>query len=161
MRLLRDLCRPGALTIEEFRNYFKYFSDADCAMCDRTIRSLKEEKPDFIFYYTGHTDEVAHKYGWMSPEYMDAIALASQNVEKIIAELPEEYSVVITADHGGHARTHGLDIPEDMTIPIGFYGSQWEKGKELESVGLLNLAPTITTMLGCEVSEDWDGVSLL
>lgn len=158
---LRDLCRPGALAIEEFRNYFKYFSDADCAMCDRTIRSLKEEKPDFIFYYTGHTDEVAHKYGWMSPEYMDAIALASQNVEKIIAELPEEYSVVITADHGGHARTHGLDIPEDMTIPIGFYGSQWEKGKELESVGLLNLAPTITTMLGCEVSEDWDGVSLL
>ena len=67
---LRDLCRPGALAIEEFRNYFKYFSDADCAMCDRTIRSLKEEKPDFIFYYTGHTDEVAHKYGWMSPEYI-------------------------------------------------------------------------------------------
>jgi hypothetical protein len=48
-----------------------------------------------------------------------------------------------------------------MSIPIGFYGPQWEKGKELESVGLLNLAPTITTMLGCEVSEDWDGVSLL
>lgn len=158
---LRDLCRPGSLAREEFSNYYTYGDKADREMCDRAIRSLRTEKPDFIFYYTGNTDEVAHKYGWMSPEYMDAVALASEHVEKLVNALPPEYAMAITADHGGHARNHGLDIPEDMTIPISLYGPQWEKGKELASIRLIDLAPTIAAMLDCEIPADWDGVSLL
>jgi bisphosphoglycerate-independent phosphoglycerate mutase (AlkP superfamily) len=75
--------------------------------------------------------------------------------------LPEGFSMVITADHGGHARTHGTEMPEDMTIPIAFYGPQWEKGKALEQIRLLDIAPTIVDMMGCEAPADWDGVSLL
>ena len=48
-----------------------------------------------------------------------------------------------------------------MTIPIALYGPQWEAGKELECIRLLDLAPTIAAMLGCKPSKDWDGVSLL
>ena len=158
---LRDLCRPGSLAREELCNYYTFGAQADCEMCDRTLRALREEAPDFIFYYTGHTDETAHKFGWMGPEYLKAVDLASANVEKLVAALPEEYSIVLTADHGGHARTHGLDIPEDMTIPIALYGPQWEKGRELDCIRLIDLAPTITAMLGCEPCPDWDGVSLL
>ena len=92
---------------------------------------------------------------------MDAVAWVSENMEKLVHSLPPEYTIVITADHGGHARTHGLDIPEDMTIPIGFCGPLWEKGKKLENVRLIDIAPTIATMLGCEIPADWDGSSLL
>ena len=158
---LRDLCKPGSLSVEAYRNYNIHGSAADCEMCDRTIRALKEEKPDFIFFYTGDADEVGHKYGWLGPEYMDAINLASANLQKIMEALPEEYSVVLTADHGGHGRTHGTEMPEDMTIPIALYGPQWEAGKELECIRLLDLAPTIAAMLGCKPSKDWDGISLL
>ena len=48
-----------------------------------------------------------------------------------------------------------------MTIPISLYGPQWEKGKELASIRLIDLAPTIAAMLDCEIPADWDGVSLL
>lgn len=158
---LRDLCCPGSLDREELCNYYTYGKEADSEMCQRTISAMQTERPDFIFNYTGHTDETAHKYGWMSPEYMDAVAWVSENLEKLVHSLPPEYTIVITADHGGHARTHGLDIPEDMTIPIGFCGPLWEKGKKLENVRLIDIAPTIATMLGCEIPADWDGSSLL
>ncbi len=157
---LRDLCRPGSLALEDFRNYFKYEDQADRQMCARTVELLQTEKPDFIFYYTGHTDEVAHKYGWMTPEYMDAVALASEHMEQIVQALPPEYTMIITADHGGHGRNHGQDVPEDMTIPISLYGAPWEKGKELPCIRLIDLAPTIVDLLGCEIPGNWDGTSL-
>lgn len=158
---LRDLCLPGSLAKSMLCNYYIYGVQADCEMCDYAIRSLENEKPDFIFYYTGNTDEVAHKYGWMSEEYLEAVALASQNVEKLFRTLPNDYSMVLTADHGGHARTHGLNIPEDMTIPIAFYGAPWQRGRELDSIRLIDIAPTIAAMMGCTPSADWDGRSLL
>ena len=158
---LRDLCRPGALSRDIFIDYYAYDNEADKELCRIAVRDIVEEEPDFVFYYSGNSDEKAHKYGWMGQEYMDAIALASEHIEKFIKSLPEGYSVVITADHGGHARTHGTEMPEDMTIPIALYGPQWEKGKELETIRLLDLAPTIVDMLGCEIPDEWDGVSLL
>lgn len=158
---LRDLCRPGALSRDIFINYYTYDNAADIELCQCACRDIAAEQPDFVFYYSGNSDEKGHKYGWMGQEYMDAVALASQNIERIYNALPEGYSMVITADHGGHARTHGTEMHEDMTIPIAFYGPQWEKGKALEQIRLLDIAPTIVDMLGCEAPSDWDGVSLL
>ena len=158
---LRDLCRPGALARDELCEWKVYGNAADIQLCDRCAQAIRAEEPDFVFYYSGNTDEVAHKHGWMGPEYMEAVSLASRNIEKLIGVLPEGYSVVITADHGGHARSHGTEMPEDMTIPIALYGPRWEKGKELETISLLDLAPTILDILGCEIPDEWDGVSLL
>ncbi len=158
---LRDLCRPGALARDIMIDYYAYDNLADIELCDLACRDIKAEEPDFVFYYSGNSDEKGHKYGWLTQEYNDAVELASANLEKLVNALPEGYSLVLTADHGGHGRTHGTEMPEDMTIPIAFYGPQWEAGRELESVGLLDLAPTIAAMLGCEGSDLWDGRNLL
>jgi len=159
---LRDLGRPGSLVRQELCRYYTFGSKADCEMCDRTIEALQDpnQKPDFMFYYTGNTDEVAHKYGWMSDEYLAAVDLASQNVERIVAALPEDYTLIVVADHGGHDRTHGTDMPEDMTIPIIIYGEGWEPGMKLDGASLLDLAPTIAEICGVEPSEEWEGKSL-
>ena len=63
----------------------------------------------------------------------------------------------MTADHGGHGRDHGEDCPEDMTIPMFFYGRCFEKGKQLEGLNLMDLAPTIASLMGANLSREWEG----
>jgi bisphosphoglycerate-independent phosphoglycerate mutase (AlkP superfamily) len=82
-------------------------------------------------------------------------------IHDICADLPAEYSVIVTADHGGHDRTHGENIPEDMSIPVTFHGAQFPAGKELEACDIRDLAPTIVDILGVDPDEEWEGTSVL
>ena len=79
----------------------------------------------------------------------------------MIDEVGSKYTVIVTADHGGHDRIHGTDMPEDMTIPMFFVGEEFEKGKELSSVSILDLAPTISNIMGVQGAKEWEGKSLL
>ena len=72
-----------------------------------------------------------------------------------------KYAIIMTADHGGHDRIHGMDILEDMVIPMCFLGDAFEGGKELSDVSLLNLAPTIAAILGLPAVREWEGKSLV
>ncbi len=158
---LRDLGRPGSLSYQEFCSWYTYEREADCKMCNKAIEYIKEEEPDFLFYYTGHTDEQGHVYGWMSDEYLEAVDLAIDNTRKLIEALPKDYSVIITADHGGHERIHGTKMQEDMTIPMLLYGNLWQKNAEISNVGLLDVAPTIAALLECPIPREWEGTSMI
>ena len=94
-------------------------------------------------------------------EYLKRISIAIDNVKRIIEAYGDEYHVVIMADHGGHDRTHGLDIPEDMTIPFFFIGESFEKGEIKEKLSLLDLAPTICAVMGIYPDSDWEGKSIV
>lgn len=122
---------------------------------------IQEYAPDFVFLYLGGTDEVGHKYGWMSKPYLREVGDAAACITDICASLPKEYSVIVTADHGGHGRNHGENIPEDMKIPVTFRGPRFAPGKELEKLNIKDIAPTIMDLLGVEPSPDWEGVSIL
>ena len=65
--------------------------------------------------------------------------------------------MLITADHGGHDRIHGTELPEDMTIPFFAMGKDFEAGKELENVSILDYAPTVAKLLGTNADKDWEG----
>lgn len=52
-----------------------------------------------------------------------------------------------TDEEGGHDRTHGHDIPEDMTIPVIFCGPRFKKGEVLSGVSIKDIAPTIARLL--------------
>ena len=159
---LRDIVRPGSLAFSFLRSV-KYHDWEDCAKActDAAMDYIKTHDPDFTFLYIAYPDDAGHKFGYMSREYLDAVAFCWEYVERIAKSLPEEYTVIITADHGGHDRTHGLEIPEDMTIPMFFFGQNFEAGKILENVNLKDIAPTVTALLGVETPEDWEGKSLV
>ena len=74
--------------------------------------------------------------------------------------LSGEYTIFLTSDHGGHDRTHGLDIPEDMTIPIFCLGPDFPAGREMPGLTILDVAPTIARLLGAEIPREWEGRSL-
>ena len=160
---LRDLSRPGSLDYSFFHAQYKdpeKDMELERRMTQQTIDYIQQEQPDFLFLYLGYTDEAGHAYGWMGKEYLAAAANASDCIRTLKENLPEEYSLIVTADHGGHARTHGLDIPEDMIIPMLFFGPRFSAGQAVAHVDLRDIAPTIADILEIEMPREWEGTSL-
>jgi phosphopentomutase len=158
---LRDIASPGALKFSTYINaYMKESSDT--VLTDEAIRVIGENKPDFAFLYMVETDEKGgHDNGWMSDEYLRRISIAIDNVKRVIDTFGDEYSVIVMADHGGHDRSHGSTLPEDMIIPLFFYGSEFLGGKEVEGISLLDIAPTIAHLMGIEPEKEWEGHSIV
>jgi predicted AlkP superfamily pyrophosphatase or phosphodiesterase len=158
---LRDIASPGALKFSTYINaYMKESSDT--VLTDEAIRVIGESKPDFAFLYMVETDEKGgHDNGWMSDEYLRRISIAIDNVKRVIDTFGDEYSVIVMADHGGHDRSHGSTLPEDMIIPLFFYGSEFLGGKEVEGISLLDIAPTIAHLMGIEPEKEWEGHSVI
>ena len=73
----------------------------------------------------------------------------------------EDTALIVTADHGGHGRGHGADIPEDMTIPVFVKAPGFAPGSTLENVNIKDLAPTIATLMGVAPAAEWEGKSLI
>jgi len=158
---LRNIGKPGSLIAAEYINAYS-FDHTDAMLTDRALSYIKLAKPDFVFLYMVETDEKGgHDSGWMSETYLDYIKRAFDNVKRVIEEAGEEYTVIVTADHGGHDRIHGTDIFEDMTIPMFFSGDCFEKGKELEGVSILDIAPTIADIMNINTPREWEGKSLV
>jgi predicted AlkP superfamily pyrophosphatase or phosphodiesterase len=167
---LRDLARPGSLAYslmikgrheDTAASPVVTYRQSNDAVTTAAIECMQKKGPDFVFLYLAFSDDAGHKYGWMSPEYFDALENSLQNIRRVLEEKPEEYTVLITSDHGGHGRTHGMDIPEDMRIPIAAFGPDFAPGSQLPDPNLKDLAPTICALLGVAPNEEWEGRSFV
>lgn len=157
---LRDLSRPDHLHTYACINQHKQ-SDTDMKITLAAIDYIKKEDPDFTFIYLGETDEVGgHSVGWMSETYLGCVNKAFKCIQMVHESLPESYTLIVVADHGGHDRSHGTDKPEDMTIPVMIAGPAFEKDKELENVSIKDIAPTVVKLLGVTPAKEWEGKPL-
>ena len=158
---LRDVARPMSLLTAEFLWAYA-LPHTDGLLTDRALRSIRELKQDFVFLYMVETDEKGgHDHGWMTPEYLEYVSCGIDNIKRVLQEVGEDYTVIVTADHGGHDRAHGTELPEDMTIPMFFIGPDFRPGQELHGLSLLNLAPTIADLMGVPRAREWEGTSVL
>jgi len=157
---LRDVARPGSLKFAGYLN--AYAEDAtDGKLTDLALDRMAKSRPDFVFLYMVETDEKGgHDNGWMSPAYLGYISAAIDNVKRVYEAFGDEYTVIVTADHGGHERSHGSDMPEDVTIPMFFLGKRFAAGEALEGVSILDLTPTIADILAVNPAPEWEGKSL-
>ena len=159
---VRDVSRPNSIAHAAFYAGKRIgYIETGRKLADELIDYAKNYKMDFAFLHLACTDWTGHRFGWLSDEYMSAMQSSWNNIEKIISELGDEYTYIITADHGGHDRTHGSEMPEDMTIPVMLCGENFEKGKEIENVKLIDIAPTIAKLIGAEPDEEWEGTALV
>ena len=157
---LRDIALPGALKFATYINAYMQES-GDTVLTDEAEKIIAAHKPDFAFLYMVETDEKGgHDNGWMSQEYLRRISIAIDNVKRIIEKFGQEYSVIIMADHGGHDRSHGTELPEDMVIPLFCFGPDFIPGQMLPETSLLDIAPTIAAVMGIGADREWEGVSL-
>ncbi len=159
---LRDIALPGALKLATYVNAYMQES-GDTVLTDECEKVLSTHKPDFAFLYMVETDEKGgHDNGWMSEAYLKRISIAIDNVKRMIDRFGDEYRVIIMADHGGHDRAHGTEMPEDMTIPFFFYGPEFTPGEIIDrKLSLLDIAPTIAKLLGIPCEHEWEGESLI
>ncbi|MBE6535417.1 MAG: hypothetical protein E7677_02185 [Ruminococcaceae bacterium] len=158
---LRDIARPGALKFATYINAYMKES-VDTELTGEAIKTISENKPDFAFLYLVDTDDKGgHDCGWMSEEYLCRVSIAIDNVKRVFESFSNEYSIIIMSDHGGHDRSHGSTMPEDMIIPLFFYGKDFMAGELTQELSLLNIAPTIAKLMEIEADRDWEGSSVI
>ncbi len=128
---------------------------------------IGQKKPDLCFIHFADSDGAGHAYGWGSPEQIQAFADEDAALAVVIAGIRkagiEKTSLVIlTADHGGHAKTHGSASPEDMTIPWIAWGAGVKKGFTLSApVTTFDTAATALYTLGVPLPASFDGKPVL
>lgn len=155
---LRDLARPGHLHTSLYMNLHQS-EHTDDRLTDACINFVKDVQPDFTFLYLGQTDEMGHSKGWMSDDYLATVNNAVSCIERVYNSLPEGYTMIVTADHGGHERSHGSTLPEDMVIPILFCGPKFEKNSKLEGVSIKDIAVTVAKLLEVPCVREWEGAA--
>ena len=159
---IRDLSRPASLTHACFISGGKLgYEKANPMTADAAINFLTKENIDFAFLYFGYPDAAGHTFGWMGEQYFASLENCWYQIERVVEALGDEYTVIITADHGGHERSHGTELPEDMTIPMIMLGKDVKPGEAFEGANIKDIPPTVVKLLGVEPDEEWEGKSLI
>ena len=159
---IRDLSRPNSLAFSYFCKGRLYgYDKANDIITEAAIDFLTKNETDFTFLYLGYTDMAGHSFGWMSQEYMAAMENSFNNVTKLYNNLPDDYVIIVTADHGGHDRTHGTEMDEDMTIPMMALSKKEHPVFDFANATIKDIAPTVANLLGVSPDEEWEGKSLL
>ncbi len=157
---LRDLARPGSLSHAFFTSGDIYgYETANDQTAEAAKVYLSVDAPDFAFVYFGWPDAAGHSTEWMGEEYLRAVRGCWDKIEMLCRALSDDYLVIVTADHGGHGRTHGSDMPEDMTIPILLWNRSVVSSIR-EGGNIIDIAPTVTSILDVAANGEWEGKTL-
>lgn len=125
---------------------------------DRTLTDVEwylvRRRPNVLFVHIGEPDFAGHRSGWMSHPYGKAVRSADNAVARLVAASDlafgkGNYTLIITADHGGRGRSHGSVITEDVTIPWIAFGRGVREGFELPAgIRTVDTAATMLWLLG-------------
>lgn len=155
---LRDITRPGNLSYAFFIDKKYTLPQGDVAVLEEALRYLSNPQNGFMFVYFGSVDTAGEEYGWMTERYLAQVEFVDNLLGRLIETLPEDATLLIQADHGGHDFRHGTDLPEDMTIPWMMAGPGIRQNYEIENkVTLLDTAPTLARVLSLEAHPQWEG----
>lgn len=141
-------------------------SSADKWMATRTIPAaiqyMRHRRPNLLFVHIGETDYAGHVGGWMSFVYKLAARRADSGVARILEAAEEtfgagNFTILVTADHGGHGHDHGSDHPLDTRIPWIVYGQGVVPGRISEGIRTMDTAATALWLLGVTLPRELDG----
>ncbi len=167
---LRDVADPGSLNLAFLYKLPNY----QCNKADSYLHSepeqmqhlcalLKTMDLQVLFLYLGGTDAAGHAFGWMSDEYLDSITKADRCLGMVLDQMEElgrleQTHTLVLSDHGGHEKTHGTGMDEDMTIPWILHGPGIRQGYELkEPVRIYDTCVTLAHLLDLPMSDQWEG----
>ena len=160
------LQRPGTLDYSQSpRGWFGKWS------ADRTMTDVEEHlltaAPNLLFVHLPDTDSAGHGSGWMSPAYGRAVQRVDAAVSRLLAAADRaygagRYTLIVTADHGGHGRDHGSNDPADVTIPWIAWGQGVTPGEisGADVVDTFDTAATVLYLLGVDRPSAWAGAPI-
>jgi predicted AlkP superfamily pyrophosphatase or phosphodiesterase len=137
---------------------------------ERTVGDVEKylagARPNLLFVHLADPDREGHRSGWMSAAYGRAIHESDLVLARLLAIADRtfgahEYTLIVTADHGGHDRNHGSDDPRDVTIPWIAWGRGVKPGALGTAVQTMDTASTALWLLGLDPPSDWAGTPIL
>lgn len=126
-------------------------------------RYVDTAQPNVLFVHLTDPDAAGHRAGWMSPSYGRAVLAADTAIDALIGLAERTYgrgnfSLIVTADHGGHGRNHGSSDPRDVTIPWIAWGRGVKPGMLASTtIRTMDTAATTLWLLGIHAPVDWAG----
>ena len=156
-----SLQRPGSLDYSQAPGgWFGHWP------ADRTVKDidhyLDTERPHLLFVHFGDPDRAGHDSGWMSRKYGEAVQRVDASIERLMAIAersfgPGNFTMIVTADHGGHDRDHGSSDPRDVTIPWIAWGRAVSPARITRPVQTFDTASTVLWLLGVSKPTVWAG----
>jgi arylsulfatase A-like enzyme len=128
---------------------------------------LEKASPNVLFVHLTDPDAAGHRGGWMSEDYGRGVLAADRAVNRLISIADRVYgvgkfSLIVTADHGGHGTNHGSDDPRDVTIPWIAWGQGVKQGALTQStVRTMDTAATVLWLLAVAEPAEWMGQPVL
>ena len=122
-----------------------------------------KDKPALLFVSINETDEMGHAYGHESEEFLHCVshydALVGDFIRQLeAADMLDDTVILVTADHGGHGKSHGSDQAADLTVPILLYGGSVTKGKLITEPTLIcDVAATAAQLLQVQLPRGCAG----
>ena len=137
---------------------YAFPTSGDRTVINAAIASI-DNGAQVLFVHLPNPDYFGHLSGWMSPQYLAELPNTDAQIGRLLAALDERQIrastlLIITADHGGHDKVHGADIPEDRLIPLIVNGFGVETGTELENASITQIAATVLYALDLPIPED-------
>jgi len=80
------------------------------ARVDAALAALRASRRALVYLYWGELDKVGHVHGCQSWEWGDELELIDRGLARLVAGVPPDTSVQITADHGMVDAPHALRI---------------------------------------------------
>ena len=76
------------------------------------VRHALDSGARLVVTYTSRVDVAAHTHGLASPQWAAACRSAGELIERLVAALPTDTALIVTADHGA------LDVPPDGRLDV-------------------------------------------
>jgi predicted AlkP superfamily pyrophosphatase or phosphodiesterase len=128
---------------------------------------LQGAQPNVLFVHLTDADAAGHRAGWMTPEYGRAVLTVDAAINQLLVLAERAYgarnfSLIVTADHGGHGTGHGTKDRRDVTIPWIAWGQGVKQGVlEQTTVRTMDTAATVIWLLGLTKQTDWVGEAVI
>jgi len=157
---LRHIAKPDTV------DRFECLNGSAAEISTAASAYFKTNQPALMFVHYPGPDAAGHGSGWGSTPYMAAIydcdrGLGILRAGAEQAGLAKSTLFIVTADHGGHQRSHGTKDALDMTIPwIAFSPGNVVAGAIQARISTCDTAATAVYALGLPVDPQWDGKAL-
>ncbi len=114
------LCRPGSIDHAIVPAAKKDYTDLQVAR--KAAEGIREHRPQVMLVHFAGGDRAGHALGWGSKQQLAAMEEIDAGIGTVIDTLKQEglYEttlIILTADHGGAARSHGKNDPRSRHIP--------------------------------------------
>lgn len=137
--------------------------ETDASTFNKAAEFILDQDPAFTFIHLDEPDHTGHKIGHDTPSYYAALEKVDSLLGLFFERLDEQnidkdYTIILTADHGGVGKGHGGKSLMEMQIPWIIVGKGIKKNHAiLDPIITYDTGATIAKILELKTPSAWRG----